>query len=94
MGQEIVANLRPLVDHHVRMQHRVAANCDIVSHHRKSPDGCPLANARGFRHRCERVNPRRGFRRLIEKLECPREIEIRIRRNQAGNRKVAHRLGG
>ncbi len=82
MRVKIVANPGSRVNHHVRMQHRVAADHSAVPHHGKRSNGGVVADAGRGRDRCRRMNPRRRPGRLVKQGERPREIQIRVARKQ------------
>ena len=63
----------------------MAADRHVLAYHRERSDRRAFPDARRFRHGGQRMNAGLRLRRLIEKLERASEIEIRVRRNQAGN---------
>ena len=90
VGQEVVADLGALVNDNVRMNDRVAPNAHALAHH------CEWSHVRvrpDFGRRCDgshRVNARRGPRRLIEKRQRTREVQVGILRQQTGDGQFLH----
>src|SRR5205085_5998401 len=56
VSQEIVANLRALIDDHVRMHYGVTSDRDILSYNRKRANGCMPADVGRGRDRSPRMN--------------------------------------
>ena len=85
VGQEIVADFGALVDHHVRMKHGVAADAHVVTHYGKGTDGRVFSDYRGGSDVSQRMDARRGPRRLVKKGQGAGKIEVRVLGNEEGD---------
>ena len=66
------------------MQHRIAADAHSLADHGERPDRGALPDGRRLRYESQRMNAGRGPRRLIEKFQRAREIQVWIARYQPG----------
>jgi len=91
--QKIVADMRVVIDHHVRMQNGVFPDHHVFANHGEGADGGVLADASRIGDRCRGMDTGSGPRRLVEEGQRPGEIEIGVAGDELGHAQRRNGLG-
>src|SRR5689334_6168077 len=91
--REIITDFAAVINHDMRIEHRMGADPGALAHNHVSPNRGVWAD-RGTR--CDygrRMNAHLGLRSLIEEAQCSRKIEIRVFRDKRRSTNVVELLG-